>query len=508
MQSVETVRRWRFRYRLAWGLMLLLTFVVMFGSYLMPHGITPEHKIALHSQEIDGVMKKVSPPLAPNSEFWFGTDHRGYDVLSLLLNGAKYTLCFALLATVLRFVIALPLGLYSGATGRGRSALATLHLVTSSVPALLFLFPTMYGLNSMLPPESTGRILFALVVGIGVFQIANQFAQRADFYSGKLYIEASRTLGASTSRIVFRHFVPHLRPEILFAFLSEFVQVLFLLGQLAVVRICLGGGEWLVIDDGPPMVRIMLTTSGEWGGMISYGISTLRSYPWILGFSGLVFTVSVLILSFFAKQVQKRLDAPHLYVDEKPLRKNKPLVGSIAVGAALCVALLVGVGMNKSPLPSPDSVAKVSEMSPQTGKSAPASAPTGGMKADEPDIKKAKQRAESFINYLIKNKWETAALYAGVDYDIFAKGNKKEVPPPPPPYDLWLKAFTEQNYQFLGFGAVRLWGNHVELEIKVKNASGNEEVWYLMHTTSGSIREASGGPGIQGKSKGTQLVSE
>lgn len=498
MQQVASVRWLRFRYRLAWGMMLLLAFVVVFGSYLMPHEITPEHKIALYNQEVDGVMKKLPPPIAPNSEFWFGTDHRGYDVLSLLLNGAKYTLGFALLATILRFVIALPLGLYSGATRRGRGVLATLHLVTSSVPALLFLFPTMYGLNSMLPPESTGKILFALVVGIGVFQVANQFAERADFYSGKLYIEASRTMGASTSRIVFRHFVPHLRPEILFAFLSEFVQVLFLLGQLAVVRIFLGGGELFVIDDGPPLVQITLTTSGEWGGMISYGISSLRSYPWILAFSGLVFTLSVLIVSFFAKQVQKRLDTPYLYVD-KPWWRDKLALGGIAAGAVLCLALLT-VSLNKSP----DSLTTMSETTPQPATSAPQS----GLKADQPDIKKSKQVAESFINYLIKNRWDMAAIYAGVNYDVLAKDSKQNVPPPPAPYDLWLKAFTEQKYQFVGLGAVRVVGNSPEIEVKVKDASGKEEVWYLVHVSSGHIRDASGGPGVQGKSVGTQLVSE
>ncbi|MGZ4113031.1 MAG: ABC transporter permease subunit, partial [Tumebacillaceae bacterium] len=100
-------KRDRFRFQFSFVLLLLLTFVVVFGSHLMPHHITKDAMLQFQNLTVNGQVKIVSPPFPPSSTFWLGTDHRGYDILSLLLNGAKYTFGFALIVTVLRFAVAL-----------------------------------------------------------------------------------------------------------------------------------------------------------------------------------------------------------------------------------------------------------------------------------------------------------------------------------------------------------------------------------------------------------------
>jgi peptide/nickel transport system permease protein len=309
-------------YLLSWALLLLLVFVGLFGSDLMPYELTPENKEPFRYAIINGQQKEVLPPFPPDSKHWLGTDHRGYDVLSLLLNGAKYTLLFTLFVTIARFLFAIPIGLFSGATGKGRSIISTLQLITSSVPAILFVYPTMYELirtfelNQGLPADDprvmlfTG-ILFILLVMIGVFPLAHQFAERSRYFNGKLFIEASRTMGASTTRIVFRHMMPHLRPELLLAFLTEIVQVLFLMGQLAILNIFIGGGEKVVLAEGSKFtaeVAFLMTNSGEWGGMIAYGARFIRNFPFLLVSSAAFLTASILILLFFINQLQKRMD--------------------------------------------------------------------------------------------------------------------------------------------------------------------------------------------------------
>lgn len=468
------VKQERFKYHLAWALMTLLLFITVFGTYLMPHGIGIENRLQGEWQVIDGVKKMVLPPYAPGGAYPLGTDHRGYDVLSLLLNGAKYTLGYALLVTLLRFLIALPLGLFTGVTGRGRGMLSTLQLMTAAVPPLLFIFPTLYGLNGLLTSNQSALILFAMLVVIGIFQVAHQFSERARFYNEKLYIHASRTMGATNLRVAARHLIPHLRPEMLFAFLTEYVQVLFLLGQLAVVKIFLGGFEDFQIDE---KLVIQLTKNGEWGAMVSYGSQYIREYPWIVAAAGLFFTGSVLILSFFSKQVQQRLSMPFLYT-RRPFWKNRPaqaLIGTVAIAAVAVFAIPQFSAPAELPPPAKPVVAEPSQ---------PAT----------PSLEDRKEnmlsKSNMFMGYLAENKLEYANYL--VDGNQYTEGTA----PLPAVFADWARLFSEQGYKFVKIGEDVRQSESVtdffdqpafELDVFVTDPGGAEAKWLLLVTGSGGI---------------------
>lgn len=90
----------------------------------------------------------------------------------------------------------------------------------------------------------------------------------------------------------------------LFIFLSEFMQVLFLLGQLAVFNIVLGGIE--TIGDSDAGYSIAITTSGEWLSLIAYGSRYIRLHPWIILSAGTSFAGLFLALQFFLNQLKRR----------------------------------------------------------------------------------------------------------------------------------------------------------------------------------------------------------
>lgn len=489
MNAASEAKKDRLLYQFAWALLLILVFVAAFGSYLMPHEITAEHKIGITYETVNGVKTPISPPFGPSWSHPLGTDHRGYDVLSLLLNGAKYTLGFAFLVTVVRFLIALPMGLYSGSTGRGRKIIQTLQLITSGVPSLLFIFPTLYGLSRLLGMNEGMNpndpkilmfafLLFALLVLIGVFQIAHQMGERARFFAAKEYVGAAKTMGASTTRIVFRHLMPHLRPDMWFALLTDFIQVLFLLGQLAVLNIFLGGGERFVYHDGPPPQFMTLTMTGEWGGMISYGARALRDYPWILFAAGLFLTLSILILSFFSKQLQKRLARPYLY-RTKPLLQNKPVLAMGTAVVAACALILVFL-----PNKSPTVITATAQV--QQEKIDPIK------KELEAQIKRQEQGMKDTATGIIKNlkedKWNYAQAYLYLNQGR-NRSYMMNYDKPFAPFDGWL-AKLKAGYEFVEFGAITRSdkqleisdGNKIDLlqiEIKVKGPNGEQETWNL-----------------------------
>lgn len=299
------------------ALLLIWILIAIFGSLIKPHGIDPANQILLQHEIVNGKTIAVSPPLHASSQFWFGTDHRGLDILSLVLNGMKITLAFTLLITVARFVIALPIGLFIGLTGRGKKFVSIMQWITSSIPAIVFLFPLLFGfyyglqLDAGLPVDHPhqlifAKIAFAAITAIGIFPIAHQFSERARFVGDKLFVHASKQLGASSFRLIIRHLIPNLQAEIGFAFLAEFVQVLFLLGQLAVFGIYIGGGINLDYETNG---LVHLSPIGEWCAMIDYGMHYMRNYPGIILCVGLFFTLTIFILHFFISQLKKQLRA-------------------------------------------------------------------------------------------------------------------------------------------------------------------------------------------------------
>ncbi|TCP55866.1 ABC-type dipeptide/oligopeptide/nickel transport system permease subunit [Tumebacillus sp. BK434] len=484
----QAAARDRLQYKIAWLLLLLLIFVTVFGSMIAPHGITHEFKMTYDYQIIDGKRQMVSAPFPPTGKFWLGTDHRGYDMLSLLLHGAKYTIGFALLITILRFCLALPLGMYAGTTGRGMSAINSLQMMTTAVPALLFIYPMMYSLNQVLKKDDAVQILFLMIILIGVFPLARQFSERSHHYSGKLYISAARTMGASTSRVVFKHLMPHLRPEILFAFLTDFVQVLFLIGQLAVVNLFLGGGERVMIDpDARPPLSYLLTTSGEWGALIAYGSKMMRQYPWILSSAALFMGAAILIISNFSDQLQKRLARPYVYVNKKtykPLVENNNMLAAIAVTCLLCLSLIIW----KEYEPPQMAGATITAEDIKRYKE---------MKAQESYLNyyapKFKDTAALFMTNLTQNRWDSSETLI-----YKAPGEENAFTTPPPAYQAWLDALVSKEYFFLDIGQVAPAGNgEFSVPVKMKRADGGEEEWTLMMKIPNYIVSIKGGPGKQ-----------
>ena len=302
------------RFLVATGLLLLLVLTALFGSYLMPHAIDNSQRFTFVEKVVDGKTTYLSPPLKQSAEFWFGTDHRGIDVLSLLLNGMKYSLGFTLVVVLFRFLIGIPLGLLGGSSPLAHRAVQILQLTTSSVPAIILLLPALYSfytllyMDTLVPGDEWKSHLFTFLMFIsisfvGFAPIARQVADRTRFFQGKDFVFAARTLGASRLRITWRHVLPNLRAELLYMFLSELVQVMFLLGQLAVLGIFLGGASIVNLEDGMPTVRTSPT--GEWCAMIAYGSRFIQFHPQILLGTALFFTLTVIVIKFFLAEAQK-----------------------------------------------------------------------------------------------------------------------------------------------------------------------------------------------------------
>lgn len=302
-------------YYLSWAVILLILLTALFGPMLKPHGISDEDKLPRFKQEINGKIQHFEAPFPPSSQFVLGTDHRGFDLVSLMLTGLKYTLGTVLLLTLLRFLFAGPWGLWVGITGKGAGFLRSMHWLLSAVPAVLLLYPPLaamyFGLGLNMGSKADPYYLtlfnivyFGSVTLLGVIPLAAQVAERARFYNDKQYVEVSRVMGGSVFHRIVRHLLPNMRLELLFMSLSELVHVIFLIGQLAVFKIVVGGSEKMDWDDFG--LAVSVSSTGEWVSMLSYGMEYVRLYPWIPLTTVACLFFLILSIQLFLSQLKKR----------------------------------------------------------------------------------------------------------------------------------------------------------------------------------------------------------
>lgn len=215
----------------------------------------------------------------PSLKHPFGTSKSGLDVYSEVLHGSLGDLYVGVGATAIAVLIGLVIGAISGYSRGGLGdALLMLSQLFYTIPLLpLILLASRVFL--ILVAQGFGLTLILLLLGIfGWSGIA--FIVRGEILRVREldYIQASRALGASQARIIFRHVVPNiLTPVIVTATLLIAGNIL-----TEVVISFLGFGDvntstWgLTIQEGYTYIRT------EWWTTIFPGLATLFA---VLGFN-------------------------------------------------------------------------------------------------------------------------------------------------------------------------------------------------------------------------------
>lgn len=144
-------------------------------------------------------------PIAPNSEFWLGTDKLGRDVLVRLAYGTQISLIVGLVASLcavsIGVVIGATAGFFRGKTDVGLTWFIDLVL---SVPFLLFAI----SLVSLVGPSL--RITVIVIAFFTWGPIARVIRSQVLSIREREYIEAARSLGATKWRILRRDVLPNL----------------------------------------------------------------------------------------------------------------------------------------------------------------------------------------------------------------------------------------------------------------------------------------------------------
>lgn len=157
---------------------------------------------------IPDFQKQIGEPFTPPSlskpALWFGLDFFGRSVLFKLLAGARTAMTLGILVAC----ISLPIGLFMGAVagyfgGKIDASVQWIYSVIVSVPYILLIIAISYIM---------GKGLLSICVAMGlVGWVGLCRMTRAEFMKlrEREFVMASRLIGASNGRLIFRHILPN-----------------------------------------------------------------------------------------------------------------------------------------------------------------------------------------------------------------------------------------------------------------------------------------------------------
>jgi peptide/nickel transport system permease protein len=177
----------------------------------------------------------IGLPKGPNADFWFGGDSVGRDVFIRVVYGARTSLTVAIVATGLATVTGVTLGMTAGFRGgKTDTFISRVIDIVLSMPLLVVAI----GVASVCSVSSNGCLGGLLQPGlslvIGVIALFT-WPNMARLVRGQTltlrereFIEAARSLGARTPRIMFKELLPNLlAPILVYATLLIPANILF-----------------------------------------------------------------------------------------------------------------------------------------------------------------------------------------------------------------------------------------------------------------------------------------
>ena len=141
------------------------------------------------------------------ANFIFGTDSYGYDIWTRMAYGARLSIILSFAVSIINLALGVVIGAWEGYYG------GAVDLVIERIKDILSYVPTMiiFGLFQLYFAKSAGPIVSLAFAFIFYGWAGTSSTVRAQFYRYKNqdYINASRTLGAKDSRLIFKHILPN-----------------------------------------------------------------------------------------------------------------------------------------------------------------------------------------------------------------------------------------------------------------------------------------------------------
>ena len=253
-----------------------LTFLVLLASLSLLAGFIAPYSPLEQSMDI---------LVPPSAQHLLGTDDLGRDVFSRLVHGGPMTLYASFLAVCIGTLIGLPIGVLAGYIG-GWVDTAVSRMIDTilSCPSIVLAIAVTGALGIGL---TNSMIAVGIVFSPG---LARLIRVQTMIVKGELYVDAARTFGMTTTRVIFRHILPNaIQPVI--------VQITLLLATALLAEASL---SFLGLGVQPPQP--------SWGQMLARAYSYMEIAPEQMYAPGLAILFTALAFNALGESLRSLLD--------------------------------------------------------------------------------------------------------------------------------------------------------------------------------------------------------
>jgi peptide/nickel transport system permease protein len=276
----QLFRRRFFRHKLAMlGLLMLLALMVFcFGAtWLAPYKNAPN--LALN-------------PTGPSAKHWFGVDLAGKDVMTTIMYAGQISLKIGLLTSIFSTIVGTITGAFAGYFGgivdQTLMRLTDMFLLLPALVVLAIALKKFVETSWGRQHQDVGISL--VLAGLGWMGIARIVRGQVLSLKEKEFVEAARAIGASPSRIIFRHILPNL------------LGVIMVNASLAVAGAIVAESTLSFLGFG---VQVPLTS---WGKMLSDGKESIDTKAYLIYFPGLFIILVTLAVNFVGDGLRDAFD--------------------------------------------------------------------------------------------------------------------------------------------------------------------------------------------------------
>ncbi len=214
-----------------------------------------------------------------------GTDSLGRDMLSRTIYGGRISIAIGLIGTVTALLLGVVIGAVAGyAGGRVDNVIMRFVDIMYGLPYMLIVIILM---------AIMGRNVFILFVAIALvswLSIARVVRGQIISLKNSEFVQAARSMGASSWRIIWKHLLPNT------------IGIIIVYSSLSLPSFIMNESflSFLGLGVSAPLA--------SWGSLVSEGVRAMELYPWQLLVPALVMTLFLFAMNFVGDGMRDAFD--------------------------------------------------------------------------------------------------------------------------------------------------------------------------------------------------------
>jgi len=217
--------------------------------------------------------------------YYLGTDYQGRDMLSRIIYGGQVSIAIGFIGTITSVLIGVILGSLAGYLGgKVDNFIMRIVDIMYGLPYMLLVIIAMaiFGRNIL-------NLFFALAI-VSWLTIARMVRGQIMSLKNQEFIEAARSMGASTWRIILRHLIPNS------------LSVIIVFSTLRVPSFIMTESFLSFLGLG------VQAPYASWGSLVGDAVGGMTLYPWKLFFPALAMVVFLFAMNFLGDGLRDAFD--------------------------------------------------------------------------------------------------------------------------------------------------------------------------------------------------------